>query len=296
MTTSASNSATRKGAPIVLSIQDAPVSYQSSSSAGKAALEEGVDGVEAVGPADLLALVDAPRVVADRDFDDAAPREQEVGGELRLEVEADAAEPHAVERLAPEHLVGGLHGGEPREEPGVGHEGQEQVPEARAQREAGVGPQEARAVDDFGAALENRREQVAVLRRIELEVGVLNQQDVAGRVLQPDADRRSFPRVDRVVENADAAIAAPLAGGDRALRVVARSVVGDDDLLLDRADVDGAHALDDRADRLLLVVDGDDDGELHRYDAETCVTPRARARTAGRPRSTPRAARRCCSA
>ena len=51
------------------------------------------------------------------------------------------------------------------------------------------------------------------------------------------------------------------------LRPVARAVVGDDDLLVDGADVDRAHALDDFADRLLLVVDGDDDREFHRYDA-----------------------------
>ena len=59
----------------------------------------------------------------------------------------------------------------------------------------------------------------------------------------------------------------PAAGVDRVPRAVARAVVGDDDFLLDAAELDGAHALDHLADRLLLVVDGNDDGELHRYDA-----------------------------
>src|ERR1051325_5853130 len=122
MTNSASTSATRKGAPIVLSIRKAAVSYQSSSPAGKAALDEGVDGVEAVGPADLLALVDPPRAVADRHLHDATACQQEVCGRLGLEFDTYAAQPHAVERLALEHLVGGLHVGEPGQEQHVGHE------------------------------------------------------------------------------------------------------------------------------------------------------------------------------
>ena len=42
------------------------------------------------------------------------------------------------------------------------------------------------------------------------------------------------------------------------------------------ADIDGAHALDDLADRLLFVVDRDDDRELHRYDAAPMMRCRAR--------------------
>src|SRR4029077_14954494 len=48
---------------------------------------------------------------------------------------------------------------------------------------------------------------------------------------------------------------------------VARPIVGDDDLLIDRSEIDGTYTLDDLADRLLFVVDGDDYRKLHRYHA-----------------------------
>src|SRR5262249_3881198 len=54
---------------------------------------------------------------------------------------------------------------------------------------------------------------------------------------------------------------------ERGTRAVGRAVVGDDDLLLDVADLDRADALDHLADRLRLVVDRNDDRQLHRYDA-----------------------------
>ena len=47
---------------------------------------------------------------------------------------------------------------------------------------------------------------------------------------------------------------------DDAPRAVGRAVVGDDDFLLDRAEVDGGDALEHFVDRLFLVVDGNDDG------------------------------------
>ena len=50
---------------------------------------------------------------------------------------------------------------------------------------------------------------------------------------------------------------------DRAPGAVARTVVGDDDFLLDLPDVDRAHAVDDLRDRLRFVVHRNDDGELH---------------------------------
>ena len=54
--------------------------------------------------------------------------------------------------------------------------------------------QEARAVDDVGAAVEDRREQLRVLGGIELEVGVLDEEDVAGGERQAHADRGALSR------------------------------------------------------------------------------------------------------
>src|SRR5262249_25583346 len=138
------------------------------------------------------------------------------------------------------------------------------------------------------------RQQPAVLLGIELEVGVLNQDDVARGVLQADAHRAALADVDRVVVDADARVGDPCARVDRQSRAVARAVVRDDDLLLDGTDVDGAHAVDDLAYGLFLVVDVDDDRKLHRYDAVRCIERRG----CFNPRSpcTPRAPSRSRSA
>src|ERR1700682_3546454 len=61
----------------------------------------------------------------------------------------------------------------------------------------------------------------------------------------------------------DPHVATPGALVDGPLGAIVRSVVGDDDFLLDVSDVDGADPLDDLTDRLLFVVDGDDDRQLH---------------------------------
>src|SRR5204863_6036619 len=111
-------------------------------------------------------------------------REQQLRGQLRLEVEADAAQADAVQRLAPEHLVGRLHVAETRAEQEVRKPRQSLVGDARLERNRSSRSKEPRAVDDVRVPRENRREQAAVFLRVELEVGVLNQDNVAGRVLQ----------------------------------------------------------------------------------------------------------------
>src|SRR5205823_5659460 len=108
--------------------------------------------------------------------------------------------------------------------------------------------------------------QRSVFLRVELEIGVLDQDDVAGGIPQAEADRGALADVDLKFVDADPGIAAPSAARHRLARPVAAAVVGDDDFLVDTRQIDGAHALDDLADRLLFVVDGDDDGELHRYN------------------------------
>src|SRR5262249_59388868 len=138
--------------------------------------------------------------------------------------------------------------------------------------------QEARPVHDAGTPLEDGLEERPVLLRIELQIRVLDQDDVAGRVAQAEADGAALADVDAVGVHAHARIAAPGAGRDRLARVVARSVIGDDDFGLDRAEVHGEHALDDRADRLLFVVDRNDDGELHEYDSLTWAACRGASR------------------
>src|SRR5262245_49081896 len=100
---------------------------------GDSRFEQCVDGVNAVGPPDLLSLIHAARVIADRDFDDSPSREQELRRQLGLEVEADTTKPDALDDVAAEYFVGRLHVGEPRAEEDVGERGEQPVAETSAQ-------------------------------------------------------------------------------------------------------------------------------------------------------------------
>ena len=69
-------------------------------------------------------------------------------------------------------------------------------------------------------SVEDRREQLAVLLWIQLEIGVLHEEDVAGCRGQPVAHGRALAEIDRVLAQADARIAQPAVLLDDPPRVV----------------------------------------------------------------------------
>src|SRR5215471_10578029 len=175
----------------------------------KPRLYERIDRIDAIGPSDLLTLVYTPGVVTDRHFDDPSFGEQELRGQLGLEVEADAAKTDAVEHMASKHFVRRLHVGQPRAEQHVRKCREQSVAEPGPKRDACRGLEKARAVHDVGLAGENRRNQPSVFLRIELEVGVLDQDDVAGRVSKPQPDGCALADVDLQFVNGDSRIGTP---------------------------------------------------------------------------------------
>ena len=96
-----------------------------------------------------------------------------------------------------------------------------------------------------------------ILRGVVLEVGVLDDDDLAGGVPEPGAQRGALALVDLVEDDRQVGVARSHLAEDLA-GAVGRAVVDDDDLLADR---DGADPAEDLVDRLLLVVDRDDDRE-----------------------------------
>ena len=118
--------------------------------------------------------------------------------------------------------------------------------------------EEPRAINDIRASLEQRLEQQAVLIRIELEVGVLHQDDVAAREREAEANGRALAEIDRAMVNVHGQSGRPAARVDDAARAVGRSVVRDDDFLFNRAEIDSRDTIDDGIDRLLFVVNGND--------------------------------------
>ena len=118
--------------------------------------------------------------------------------------------------------------------------------------------QKARSVDDVGVAARDRLEQLRVLARVVLQVGVLDDDDVPLRIAEADRDRGALPLVRRLQEHPDAVPTVDLA--ENLARAVRRSVVDDQELFFDR---DREDLRDDLADRVGLVVDGHHHRQLH---------------------------------
>ena len=126
--------------------------------------------------------------------------------QLRLDAEAVAVQRRLLEDVGPDRLVAGLHVGQVDVVEDVGQPGQELVGDAVPVEQdlplARGG--EARSEHRVGLALEDRRDQRGIVGRVVLQVGVLDQADVAAHVLDRGPDRASLPHVARLAEDADA--------------------------------------------------------------------------------------------
>ena len=114
---------------------------------------------------------------------------------------------------------------------------------------------EARAVHDVGEIGGERLDEVVVLGRVVLEIGVLDEHEVGGGEREARAQRSSLALVAILQHDADTLVGD---ADEQVTGAVGRAVVDDDDL--------GdpwrfEHALDQRDDRRLLVVAGHDDSK-----------------------------------
>ena len=181
---------------------------------------ERADGAEAVAPRDLLAFGVGAAVVGDRHLVEADVRAeaQDLRGQLGLDPEVVGDQVQAADEVAAERLVADLHVGDRRVVEHVGQQRQEAV--------AGVVPEQVRALrvraaaqagaeDGVGLAGQQRVDQRRDVRRRVLEVGVLDQQDVAAGLVDPAPDRRALAAVARLREHLDLRRARPRAARAR---------------------------------------------------------------------------------
>jgi hypothetical protein len=206
---------------------------------------------------------------------------RELGGELRLHAEPARPDGDALDDVRAEDLVAGLHVGEVQVRDHVRDERQELVRDVVPEVEDPPGRAgEAGAVHDVGPPLEDGGEELRIVPRVVLEIRVLHQHDVAGRLGEAAPERRALALVGVLVEHADLVLLvgrseAPRLGelGLQPAEIVAGAVLGaivdDDDLLRNRRRLD---ALEDLREREPLVVDGDDDGESRGRTLSHCAT------------------------
>ena len=120
-------------------------------------MQDAPEGADAVAPADLLALVVGAARVGDADLVDRAAELRDLGRDLRLEAEAVLFDRDALEHLAAEDLVAGLHVGQVQVREHVRERGEHAVADVVPEVEHAVGlaADEARAEHHVGALVED---------------------------------------------------------------------------------------------------------------------------------------------
>src|SRR4051794_16944004 len=176
-------------------------------SVGKAELGKRPQRRETVAPSDLLALVELATGVGDRDFVDADLPLQDLRGDLGLDVEAVAPQAEVGHELPVDELVTRLHVGERRVVQHVGDQREETVADPVEEEHVAAFAGEPRAVHDARLAAQHRRHELRPVLGVVLEVGVLDEDVVARRDLDPGAHCGALPAVVLVQDDADRAVA-----------------------------------------------------------------------------------------
>ena len=180
----------------------------------------------------------------------------------------------------PHRLVAGLHVGQHRVVEHVGQEREEQVPEIVREQEHAMPSEKPRSVDDVGTPLADQLDQLRELFRRVLRVGVLNDDQVAGDLLEPEPQRRPLAAV-RLVKELERIFLRQLA--QDVGRAVLRAVVDDDQL--DAEAGNRKHARDHALDRVALVVDGHDDRQQRILEDPLYALPSSSDGVVGEPLS-----------
>ncbi len=215
-----------------------------------------LERAEAVTPGDLLALVDFTPGIGDRHFVNAVATAQHLGRDFGFEVEAIGDNGHALDHLGVEQLVARLHVRQGRAVQHVGDQRQEAIAGPMQRQHVLALAGESAAVDHPGLALEYRLEQAGPVVRVVLEIGILDEEEIAGGQRQPGTDGRTLALVLLVGDDPDGRI---LQRPQDLLRTVAGAVVDHNHLQVDApGQLDGPHAANDLGHGRPLVEYGHD--------------------------------------
>ena len=226
--------------------------------------------------ANLLALIESPGLIGHGNLDHRVTAAQQLAEQLEIEVEAVALQGEPPHTLGPEHFVHRRRIGQSRSEQQV-EKGVKQhttdIHQRSARTAAGefsdlpaVGPHVPAAEYDGGAAFCDRPDQVRVIADVVFEVGVLNEQDVAGGCREAITDCMSLASGFVLEDQPDTRGALIRVLRHEFRDDLARAVGGvalDDDEFLRLLQRLRPHSLEKRRYRARLVVDGDDDRDLH---------------------------------
>src|SRR5204863_5893860 len=155
---------------------------------------------DAVAPSDLFALVISPPVVGDGHFVHAIPALENLRRNLGLDAESVALELERSEHLDPHCLIAGFHVGEDRVVKNVREKRKQPVSQIVREEKHTPPAEKSRAIDDVRAALADQLDEIGKLLGRILHVGILNDHEVAGDLLEAYPQRRSFAAVLLVIQ------------------------------------------------------------------------------------------------
>ncbi len=218
-----------------------------------------VDALDAVLGAHFLAVFDSAREVGHGNFLDPVAQAANLGGDFGLEFETPAREAHAANHFAAEDFVAGVQVGDAAAEEEIADPGHHAIAEIRDAPGSVATGGEARAIDHVGAPVENRSEQRGNVLDVELEIGVLDHENVAGGHGEAGADAGTLALIARRTVQAESAEA--FSELQELGSAVGRTIVHDDDFLCD-GKLEGQGAAQDHEDGIFLVVGRNDDREF----------------------------------
>src|SRR5579884_1527258 len=228
----------------------------------EAIAQNAVEGVEGVLESNLFAFLVSAAGVADGDLIDAPERfsgtlARNLGRYLRLETEAIGFQLDVVQHFAAEYFVARLHVRQVQISEHVGQRRQRLVGDVVPEIEHAMRlADETRTVNHVGAIFQNRLQKPRIFVGIVLQVGVLNENHVAGGFLEAASQSGAFALIGGLIKNADFTA---FELSENAARVVRTAVIDNDDLFRNR---NRLHTLNYFVDPAFFVVDGDDHGHF----------------------------------
>ena len=197
--------------------------------------------------------------------------------QFRLDAKALRADRDGFQDFGACELVTGFHVGQIQVGKKIGEQGQQpiacRVP--KEQHSPIVAGQETRPVDHIGVAVEDRLQQPRVFRGAVLQIRVLEYDIIAGRNLDPCAQRGPFALVDGVANDLKCRGRAPRSAICSRIRLVP-SEEPSSTMMTSLSNAFGQRGrhdfVDDLFNRIFLIEYGDDNGQYTGRDARFCVS------------------------
>ena len=217
-----------------------------------------------VAPADLLAGCARPRGERDWPLVDAMTAQQQPGRDFGLDIEPVGGELEPMHDVRVHDLVAGLHVGNRRPEDDVRERRQPSIREYGQPGSGRTRAEESGAVNHGARSGQDGSHQRSQLRRVELQVGILDRDHRSLRTGEPLPNRMSLPAVPLGMDHGQRRHRRQRI--QHAARAVAGAVVDDDDFAI-RGQIDLEQPGDHGSDRCLFVEDRNDNRDERRAGA-----------------------------